>query len=188
MTAYKDKDRNTWYCTFRYTDWTGKIRQGKKRGFLKKKDAQEYEGEFIKKESGNSDMSFASLTKLYLADYKKRARASSYVIKKNLIDTKLTPYFNEQKISDITPVSIREWQNKMMEEDYAQSYLRSVNIAMRSVFRYAEKYYRIENPAKNSDPIGKEKPSIEMDFWTLDEFRAFINVIAKKALSRRNCL
>ena len=37
MSIYKDEERGTWYCSFRYTDWTGKIRQGKKRGFIKKK-------------------------------------------------------------------------------------------------------------------------------------------------------
>lgn len=38
MPAYKDTQRNTWYCQFYYTDWKGDRRQKRKRGFIKKKE------------------------------------------------------------------------------------------------------------------------------------------------------
>ena len=38
--AYKDELRNTWYASFYYTDWQGKRRLKKKRGFQRKKDAR----------------------------------------------------------------------------------------------------------------------------------------------------
>lgn len=51
MPAYKDKERGTWYASFYYTDWRGDRKLKKKRGFPRKKDAEEYEREFLRKEA-----------------------------------------------------------------------------------------------------------------------------------------
>ena len=61
MSAYKDKTQGTWYVSFRYIDWTGKKIQKLKRGFKTKKEALNYEKEFIKKNCGgyeNGDEQF----------------------------------------------------------------------------------------------------------------------------------
>ena len=47
MSAYKDKTQGTWYVSFRYIDWTGKKTQKLKRGFKTKKEALNYEKEFM---------------------------------------------------------------------------------------------------------------------------------------------
>lgn len=49
MPAYYDPDRKTYYCKFRYTDYTGESRQKMKRGFKLKRDAVEWESEFLHK-------------------------------------------------------------------------------------------------------------------------------------------
>ena len=49
MSAYKDTKQGTWYVSFRYIDWTGKKTQKLKRGFKTKKEALNYEKEFIRK-------------------------------------------------------------------------------------------------------------------------------------------
>ena len=46
MPAYKDKERNTWYSSFKYKDWSGKLRSKTKRGFATKKEAQNWESWF----------------------------------------------------------------------------------------------------------------------------------------------
>lgn len=46
MPAYKDEARGTWYCRFRYTDYTGEKHETTKRGFKTKKAALQYEAEF----------------------------------------------------------------------------------------------------------------------------------------------
>ena len=43
MAVYKDKKRGTWYVSLYYTDWTGKQQRKLKRGFLTKKEAQDWE-------------------------------------------------------------------------------------------------------------------------------------------------
>ena len=46
MAVYKDKKRGTWYTSFPYVDWTGKRCRKLKRGFLTKKEAQNWENHF----------------------------------------------------------------------------------------------------------------------------------------------
>ena len=47
MPAYKEKDKDTWYVQFYYKDWTGQNRKKLKRSFRCKKDAIEWERNFI---------------------------------------------------------------------------------------------------------------------------------------------
>ena len=56
MSAYKDKAQGTWYVSFRYIDWTGKKTQKLKRGFKTKKEALNYEKEFIRKTAADMKM------------------------------------------------------------------------------------------------------------------------------------
>ena len=48
MGAYEDEAKNgTWFCEFTYTDWKGEKLTKKKRGFATKKDALNWEREFL---------------------------------------------------------------------------------------------------------------------------------------------
>ena len=60
MAAFKDKKNGTWYVQFRYTDWTGERQQKLKRGFGTKREAQEWEREFLRTKRADPDMSFES--------------------------------------------------------------------------------------------------------------------------------
>ena len=68
MSVAKDPKTGKWYSKFRYTDWTGKRVQKKKTGFITKREAQEWEREFLTKVAASCDMSFASLVELYMAE------------------------------------------------------------------------------------------------------------------------
>lgn len=107
MPAYKDEQRGTWYASFYYTDWRGSRKLKKKRGFSRKKDAEEYEREFLRKEAGTCDMSFASMTELYLKDMGPRLRESTVVMKKSVIEKWVLPFFGEMKINEISPTAVR---------------------------------------------------------------------------------
>ena len=48
MPAYRDKERNTWYSSFKYKDWSGKSKSKTKRGFATKKEAQNWESRTCK--------------------------------------------------------------------------------------------------------------------------------------------
>ena len=47
MPAYRDEKHGTFYASFYYTDFTGARRKKMKRGFKLKRDAQEWERQFL---------------------------------------------------------------------------------------------------------------------------------------------
>lgn len=61
MSAYKDTKQGTWYVSFRYIDWTGKKTQKLKRGFKTKKEALNYEKEFMRKTAADMKMEMRNI-------------------------------------------------------------------------------------------------------------------------------
>jgi len=176
--SYKTSDgKIKWYTYFRYTDWTGKRHPKKKEGFDRKKDAQEYEREFLLKNSQSCDMSFASLVELYQGDAEHRVREGTRDTQDSIIDKWLLPYFGGLQVNTIFAVTIRNWQNKIMSainpctgKKYAPTYLRTINTRLSAIFNYAVMYYGLQqNPCHPAGYIGKKKAG-KMKFWTLDEF------------------
>ena len=82
--AYKDELRNTWYASFYYTDWQGKRRLKKKRGFQRKKDAQAFEEEFLRTRARSCDMTFRSFAEIYLGDMEPRLKMSDSDVRRIL--------------------------------------------------------------------------------------------------------
>ena len=77
MSAYKDKTQGTWYVSFRYVDWTGKKTQKLKRGFKTKKEALNYEKEFIRKTAADMKMEMNSFIQVYFEDKKNELKENS---------------------------------------------------------------------------------------------------------------
>ena len=72
MPAYKDAKKNTWYVKFRYKDWTGQNKEVMKRGFATKREALQWERNFMLEKSGSLDMTFADFVQVYLRDRQHR--------------------------------------------------------------------------------------------------------------------
>ena len=175
MAAFKDKERGTWFCKFYYTEYTGERKQKKKRGFATKKEALEWEREFLTKEKHGSTMFFKDFVAVYLADFAVRYKESVLETKKHIFRTKLLPYFGKRRMCDITASDIRKWQNTMLGKNFAPTYLRLINSQLSAIFNFAVKYYGLrDNPCKRAGSMGKSKAE-EMLFWTKDEFMTFIN-------------
>ena len=149
MPAYKDKERGTWYASFYYTDWRGDRKLKKKRGFPRKKGAEEYERELLRKEAQSCDMTFGSMTKLYMDDMRPRLRESTMRSKEYLIEGKILPFFGSLPLNTITPAHVRKWQAEILKENPAPTYAKSIHNQLSAIFNYAVKYYRFpENPAR----------------------------------------
>ena len=58
MSVSKDLKRGTWKVYIRYIDWTGNKAIHTKRGFATKREALEYEREFLQSQSKDINMSF----------------------------------------------------------------------------------------------------------------------------------
>lgn len=103
MAVYKDKKRGTWYTSFPYVDWTGKRCRKLKRGFLTKKEAQNWENHFKLQKANSLDMTFEDFYGIYEADVKPKIRYNTWCTKEHIIKTKILPYFKDLSMRDITP-------------------------------------------------------------------------------------
>lgn len=185
MSAYYDKITKNWYCIFYFTDWKGTKKQKKKRGFSRKKDALEYEREFLDKLSSSPDIAFSGMVELYLADKKMHTKLKTYKTKKSRILTWILPYFNDKAINAITAADIRQWQGELKEavgatgEVLSPAYMQNLVTELSGIFNFAVRFYNLPvNPCRVAgNLVGKKGKSL--DFWTREEFDRFIDTFDK---------
>ena len=190
MPAYFDEATKTWFCKFYYTDYTGTRKQKKKRGFKLQRDAKEWERAFLEKQQADITMPFASFVEIYFEDMSHRLRENTIIQKRYVVDQKLLPYFGTLPLNEITPANVRKWQNTLIAyrddkgQPYSETYLKTVNNQLTAIFNYAVKYYKLsENPCHRAGSMGKSNAE-EMQFWTKDEFKQFLEAVEDKPQSK----
>lgn len=183
MKAERDAKTGKWLIQYRYTDWQGNRKKSTKRGFNTKREAEEWLRNFLVTQQADFNMLFEDFIKIYYADMETRLREHTMRTKKYLIDLKLLPYFGKMKLNEIKAADIRKWQNELMQQGYAPTYLRTINNQLAAIFNYAVKYYDLpNNPCRKAGSMGKGKAD-EMQFWTKEEFEQFIDVVMNKQQS-----
>lgn len=190
MSAFKDTERNTWYTKFGYRNWKGEKKWVTKRGFATKREAVQYEREFLAKQDGNLDMTFADFVEVYQRDRHPRIRESTIVMKENIINTKLIPFFGHRRLRDISTNDVMQWQNEMLAyrdpetgKPYSHSYLKSIHSQLSAIFNHAIRFYKLkENPAAIVGNMGSEK-GIQMKFWTRTEYLKFAEAMMDEPLA-----
>ena len=183
MKAEKDKKTGKWLIQYRYTDWQGKRRKSTKRGFATKREAEEWLRNFLITQKADFDMKFEDFWKMYYADMETRLREHTMRTKKYIVELKILPYFGNKRVNDITAADIRQWQNDLIKMGYSPTYLKTINNQLSAIFNYAIRYYDLKsNPCAKAGSMGKSKAE-EMDFWTGEEFRKFIDSVMNKRLS-----
>jgi len=188
MGAYKDKN-GTWYAQFRFTNWKGEPDRKTKRGFATKREALDWERDFLTQSSGNLEMTFEAFYELYKKNMKERIKLSTWNMKESVIEGKILPYFKRKRMCDIKPRDVVEWQNTLIKtgnengEPYSPVYLKTIHNQLSAIFNHAVKFYDLpSNPARKAGNMGKEK-SREMLFWTQSEYKAFSEAIMDKPIS-----
>lgn len=183
MKAEKDKKTGKWLIQYRYTDWQGKRRKSTKRGFATKREAEEWLRNFLITQKADFDMKFEDFWKMYCADMETRLREHTMRTKKYIVELKILPYFGNKRVNDITAADIRQWQNELIKMGYSPIYLKTINNQLSAIFNYAVRYYDLKsNPCAKAGSMGKSKAE-EMDFWTGEEFRKFIDSVMNKRIS-----
>ena len=181
MPVYKDKATNTWRVIYRYTDFTGEVKQSQKRGFATKREAQAWERENANVQETNLNMTFASFLEIYTEDVKNRVKENTWLTKENIFNTKILPYFGKRKINEIQPKDILKWQNEMLTmtsnngKPLSPSYLKTIHNQLSAIFNHACKFYGLAvNPAAKVGNMGKDQRK-DMEIWTRDEYSKFAN-------------
>lgn len=189
MSVYKDKNTGSWYAITRYTDWTGKVKQKLKRGFITKREAVAWERNFLEHKTADMDITFGAFVKIYHKDMKSRLKENTWLTKLNIIEKKLLPFFENKRMCDIQPKDVISWQNEMIEyrneqgNPYSSSYLKTLHNQLSAIFNHAIRFYELKsNPAAKAGNMGKERGK-EMLFWTKSEYKQFSIAMMDKPLS-----
>ena len=177
MPVYKDEKHNTWYVKLRYKDWDGQLVDTTKRGFTTKREASAWEAERIRILTGALDMTLKDfIYDVYLPNMENRIRPSTYLMKKNVLETHVIPVLGNFSIVALSATDIMRWQDGLMNyrnpktgKPYTKSYLKTINLQLTAVLSHAVKYYNLpENAAIKAGSMGDNK-HLEVDFWTYEE-------------------
>ena len=189
MAVIKNNKTGMWEVRTYYKDLTGARKQKTKRGFAKKGEALEWERNFKLKEDQSIRMSFKSFVDIYLTDLEPRIKRNTFLTKKHIIETKILPYFGKRKLNDIRTSDVIQWQNKIMKlkkdngELFSPTYLKTIHNQLSAILNHAVNMYGLkDNVARKVGTMGKEENK-EMEFWTQDEFQAFLECVADKPIS-----
>ena len=188
MPVYKDKN-GTWYAMVRYEDWQGERKQKCKRGFVTKREAQNWERRFLLQTNSDLDMLFKDFYKLYEQDMRSRLKQNTWEHKAHVIQSKILPYFGDKPMKDIQARDVLSWQNELLRhrdkngKPYSETYLKNLHNQLSCIFNHAVRYYDLGvNPAAKAGSIGV-KNAKEMNFWTKDEYMQFSEVMMDKPVS-----
>ncbi len=188
MPAYKDKN-GTWYVSVYFTNWKGENDRKLKRGFKTRRDAIAWETTFINKHTGDLTMTFAEFYDVYKSDLEIKLRESTWIMKANVIETKILPYFRLKRMCEIKVADIIAWQKELMcyrdenDQPYSPGYLKTIHNQLSAIFNHAVRYYDLpSNPAAKAGNMGREKHR-EMLFWTKAEYLKFSEAMMDKPVS-----
>ena len=122
------------------------------------------------------DILFKDFYQLYYADMQGRLKSTTLATRHWSVRSKILPFFGELAMNDITPATIRAWQNQLLSNSYSSTYLKTIDMNLYAIFKYAENYYDFPNPYSRTEHIGSSA-SARMQFWTLGEYRRFIGTM-----------
>jgi len=178
MPAYQDKSNKTWYCKFYYFDAEGISRQKLKRGFKLKRDAEAWERQFLESVQYQPTMTMERFYELFKRDTEPRLKEHTIMNRYYLYKNRIQPFFGDMQLNEIDAQDVITWQNELIEEGLADTYLRTCHATLSAIFNHAVKFYDLkENPCRKAGTIGSSRTQTEMLIWTLEDYKKAIDSI-----------
>ena len=167
-----------WLCSFYYQDYSGKRIKKKKQGFATKREADEYERDFLAKKTGSPSMTFKQLAENWLDDARARIKPTSVETFGDTLRLHVLPTFSDTPIDAITPANVREWENTLLKEGRALGSVGRYKNAFSIVMNFACRFYGLaSNPVRAAGPLkatGRKQENAALHVWTQEEFARFI--------------
>ena len=129
-------------------------------------------------------MLFRSLYELWIADTSKHLKQNSIDIKKAICRLKILPFLGDIRVSEISPIIIRNWQNEIIAQGLTGNYLRATEVQFSLIMKFGAKYHNVKNQSiENMGKLGK-RTSHEMGILTIEEFNLLIDRLMKDNIRR----
>ena len=173
----------------RIKDYTGKTIHKKKRGFATKKEALEWERDFLNKSTADVGMLFQDFVDLYFEDMGHRLKESTIISKHYMIDKRFFLYLVKCQSMKLRQKDIRRWQNQLTAyrdengKPYSQTYLKAINNQMTAMFNYAVKYYDLREILAQKPEVWEKAKLKKCNSGTKAEFEQFIQAVQDKPAS-----
>ena len=185
MSISKDPKTGTWTVRIRYKNWNGEEKIRKKRGFATKREAKEFEADFMTTRSSSMDMSFESFLEIYREARMSRLKESTQYAKERIIAVHILPFFKSKAMRDITSTDVLTWQNQLMKyrdangNGYTPSYLKTIHNQLSCILNFAVSHFHLqENAARLAGNMGSDK-NCRFNVWSEEEYRKFSKAVMK---------
>lgn len=180
MSVAKNEKTGKWDCSIWYRDWQGKRKHTTKRGFDRKKDAEEYERKFLDKKQYKDitmeiavDAFLAELNHLYELG---QIKESTLENKTRIIKRYILSYFKDAKIESIKASHVNEWLAYLNTHATLRKRLGSRTLLiyrsnLNQIFEFCQRNYNIENNpvllTSRPKPYSNDRRA---KFWTVEQF------------------
>ena len=194
-TSIRKNENGKWTIFYTYFGEEGKLCHTSINGFKNEKDALEWQQEALpylihKRESlylHVNPLTMGELIQEYMKYSKARRRNSTVAMKEGILQLKILPFFKDKRVFEITKNDIRIWQDTVLDMKkadgscYAPSYIQLMNNQMSALMNYAVQYHDLpHNPVRLVEAIGSREGLEEREFWTLEEYQKFSEVMEEK--------
>ncbi|CAM3603208.1 site-specific integrase [Erysipelothrix urinaevulpis] len=177
MAVYKTKT-GKWQAVISWRDENDKFHK-KKKTFNLKREAQNFEVEFLKEIDSQLDESitFDEVFKEYLDNMRVNSNENS-IMEKERITRLFLSDLNGKKMSKITKRDYLTLFQKIATSNYAYSYRKKIITQMKSIAHFAYTFHNIQDNTKTLPPLKKQvSDHVEMHVWDEEEFNKFIEYV-----------
>ena len=155
---------------------TGKRKQITKGGFKTKKVAR-VTNDLANGDYENSDIHFSQLVEIWMQEKESSCRPSTLYQYKRILRSVSCLKFGEKRLSDIKPLTVHNFHQKLLKEGLTTKYISSVDVMLKQILDKGVELEMINsNPAKKAKrpKVKKRKAS-----WTVEEAMKFAMRYAK---------
>ena len=188
MPVSKNPKTDKWDVSLNYKDAFGFYKHTTKRGFLLKREAEQYEHDFFAGLSNNPTITFEQLVDQYIEYCYSRRKKNTVYNKQCIIRKHILPYFGRMKICDITPKTVIKWQDALSknERHYSKTYIYSLNVILGAVMNYAMRTQNLKsNPLSIAGKTGQYRHTHDT-IWSIQDFNTFIDTLSNEKLCKDN--
>lgn len=178
MPAYKDNKTGKWYVKINYKDFKGKSRQKLKRGFNLKREAQEFESNFLANINVDLSIPFNEFVDIYFMSIKPKIRMKTYVSKQKHFN-RIIKYFDNIPFDKIDNNMVSDFMNTLIIDNLSNNTIKTIKKELSAIFNYAIKFHGYKNnPTHNLgniyNPNSMDKKYI---IWSIDDYNKAIENI-----------